>query len=55
MHFGVGVGFLERPQDAAAQVVIERVALLGPVERDAPYLGRGVVDEYEIGTPGGLT
>src|SRR5437667_77153 len=41
-HGGVGVGGLQRADDPAAQRVVERVALLGAVQRDAPHLGCGV-------------
>ena len=44
-HVGIGVGFAEREDDLAAQRRVERVALLGPVQRDAPHHRRGVVHQ----------
>ena len=44
-HVGVGVGFAQREDDLAAQRRVERVALLRPVQRDAPHHRRGVVHQ----------
>ena len=44
-HVGVGVGFPQGEDDLASQRGVERVALLRPVQRDAPHHGRRVVDE----------
>ena len=38
MHGGVGVGRLERGEQLGAHAVVDRVALLGPVQRDAPHV-----------------
>ena len=46
-HLVVEVVGLERVDEVAAQRVVERVALLGAVEGDAPDVRRGVVDDDE--------
>ena len=48
LHGGIGVGLLERGEDRAAQLVVERVALLGPVHREAPDAGARVIDDKHV-------
>ena len=43
----VEVGGLERLDELTAERVVQGVALLGPVEREAAHVGGGVVDEDE--------
>ena len=44
----VGIGGFERVEEFGAHSVVDRVPLLGPVERDAPNLLRRVVDRDEL-------
>src|SRR6185312_6733636 len=49
-YVGVLVVGPERLEDRAAEGVVQRVALLGPVQRDAPHVLRRIVDQDHIGT-----
>ena len=47
-HVRILVRLAQRREDRAAQRVVERVALLGAVQRDAPHVRRGIVDENHV-------
>jgi hypothetical protein len=38
---GIAIGRLQRIEDFSAQAIVQRVALVGPVQRDAPDPGLG--------------
>src|SRR5215510_3768641 len=47
-HVWIAVCFIERLQDLAAQLIVERVALLRPVQCDASHRWPWVVDQNAV-------
>ena len=48
LHARLGVCLLERGENGAAQLVVQRIALLGPVHREAPDAGARVIDDKHV-------